>query len=271
VGLIVAVPLTVCLVVAGNYIPQLRFLSILLGDRSTLSIQDRVYQRLLALDDDEVGKLTAEYLKAKLRGEFYEDVLIPVLGMTERDRHAGRLSDIQERFVLETARELAGELSSEGGRPRPPGEERLAQRVPLGRILCIPTGDEADAIAATMLGQLLAQEGLQYATGSPDLLTSEFVQRVREEQCDLVVISAVPPLATHRARYLCKRLRQHHPELPIIVGLWYGRGSASSHESLTEVGATCVVNCLSDAVTQARRTLSALRASAAAASPAAAG
>ena len=37
VGLVLAVPLTVCLVVTGQYVPQLRFLSILFGDRSTLS------------------------------------------------------------------------------------------------------------------------------------------------------------------------------------------------------------------------------------------
>ena len=46
IGLVLAMPLTVCLVVAAEYVPSLRFLAILLGDRVGLKLSERFYQRL---------------------------------------------------------------------------------------------------------------------------------------------------------------------------------------------------------------------------------
>ena len=62
IGLVVAVPLTVCLVVTAQYIPQLRFISVLIGDQPSLSLQERIYQRLLAFDEVEPRKLAKQYL-----------------------------------------------------------------------------------------------------------------------------------------------------------------------------------------------------------------
>jgi predicted PurR-regulated permease PerM len=45
-GLMLSAPLTVCLVVMGKYIPQLQFLSALLGDKPVLEPKARFYQRL---------------------------------------------------------------------------------------------------------------------------------------------------------------------------------------------------------------------------------
>src|SRR6267154_3888681 len=52
-GLILSTPLTVCVVVLGRYVPQFSFLHVLLGDEAVLSAEARVYQRLLAMDDQE--------------------------------------------------------------------------------------------------------------------------------------------------------------------------------------------------------------------------
>ena len=90
-GLIMASPLTVCLVVMGRHIPHLGFLSVLLGDKPSLPSEARVYQRLLAMDYDEVFQFTQDYLKDKPLIDLYENVLLPALAMAEHDRHAGRL------------------------------------------------------------------------------------------------------------------------------------------------------------------------------------
>src|SRR5215204_3311936 len=60
VGLLLSVPLTVCLVVMGRYVPQFAFLNIMLGDEPVLSIEDRMYQRLLARDQEEAAELAEE-------------------------------------------------------------------------------------------------------------------------------------------------------------------------------------------------------------------
>ena len=49
-GLLIATPLTVCLVVAGRYVRGLEYFTVLLGDRPALLPDVRLYQRLLALD-----------------------------------------------------------------------------------------------------------------------------------------------------------------------------------------------------------------------------
>ncbi|WP_171187329.1 AI-2E family transporter, partial [Alienimonas chondri] len=62
VGLILAMPLTVCLTVIGRHVPQLAFLQVMLGDEPVLDPPSRLYQRLLSLDRDEVDDLVEEFL-----------------------------------------------------------------------------------------------------------------------------------------------------------------------------------------------------------------
>src|SRR6202030_427924 len=56
-GLVLAPPLTACLVVLGRYVPHLEFLGILLGDEPALDPEVTFYQRLLAHDQDEATAL----------------------------------------------------------------------------------------------------------------------------------------------------------------------------------------------------------------------
>src|SRR5262249_6454875 len=57
VGLMLAAPLTTCLVVLGKYVPALKFFDILLGDEDVLSPDIGLYQRLLAHDEDEASEI----------------------------------------------------------------------------------------------------------------------------------------------------------------------------------------------------------------------
>jgi predicted PurR-regulated permease PerM len=110
VGLLLATPLTVCLVVLGKYVPQLAFLDVMLGDEPVLSPPERVYQRLLAMDQEEVTDVAQEYLKEKSLEQVYDEVLIPALAMAELDRHRGRLDARRPAFVRHAMRDLIDEL-----------------------------------------------------------------------------------------------------------------------------------------------------------------
>jgi hypothetical protein len=63
VGLLLATPLTVCLLVVGKHVPQLSFLDILLGNEPVFEPKDRIYQRLLAGDQEEADELFENYLE----------------------------------------------------------------------------------------------------------------------------------------------------------------------------------------------------------------
>src|SRR5439155_11507655 len=61
IGLLLATPLTVCLVVIAKYVPELEFFWVLMGDEPVVSTEIAVYQRLLAGDEDEARALVERF------------------------------------------------------------------------------------------------------------------------------------------------------------------------------------------------------------------
>jgi predicted PurR-regulated permease PerM len=222
IGLVLAMPLTVCAVVLAKYIPSLHFLTILLGDASPMSDEERIYQRLLAGDSEEARQLVLSRLKASPLVEVYDHVLLPALNLAEAGRHAGLLHEEQEEAVEETSRELIDELgeiarTDQATKAAASTDEALGKGA---RVMCIPLRDEADEISGLMLKQLLEIEGFEVVMAAPESLTGELVESVESHKVDIAVISILPPLPPRSSRLLCRRLRARYPELPIIVGFW---------------------------------------------------
>jgi predicted PurR-regulated permease PerM len=259
IGLVLAMPLTVCLVVMARYVPALRFITVLLGDEPMLSLEERVYQRMLAFDDVELRGLTNRYLDNAAHAELYDRVLLPALRLAEQDRHAGVLSDEEDEAVQEAARELIAEVdaAAEGAadsQPPPPPDqaEALPDEAPKTRVLCIPLRSESDKTAALMLGQLLEDAGMQPIVGAVESLTGELVESVESLAANLVVISILPPQPLNRSRLLARRLRSRRPDLPIVVGYWDGSTSEDSRRQLAAIADGDIVTTLAEAVARAR-------------------
>ncbi|HYO11087.1 MAG TPA: AI-2E family transporter [Tepidisphaeraceae bacterium] len=113
IGLLLATPLTVVLVVLGKYVPQLQFLDVLLGDEPVLDPPTRIYQRMLALDADEAMELAEQYLHEGTLESVYDDVLLPALAMAEQDRHKGLLDDRRQGFIRGAMRDMIEELGDQ--------------------------------------------------------------------------------------------------------------------------------------------------------------
>jgi hypothetical protein len=249
-------PMTVCLLVAARYVPQLKFITILLADQSTLTHAERVYQRLLAFDDREPLKLAQRELKETPLVQYYDNVLLPALVMAEQDRYADRLNEDQVTFVIDavhdliadlddTAKKDAGELRKEIAASAP--GENLASDNTSPRILCIPLRDEGDEIATRMLTQLLHADGYDADMGTTDSLTSEMVDRVAQAEIDIVVISVLPPISPRDSRLLWKKLRGRYPTLPIVVGFWTAEKDKDVLAEPVEDAASRIVTTLSEA------------------------
>jgi predicted PurR-regulated permease PerM len=228
IGLVIAMPMTVCVVVLARYVPQLKFITVLLADQPPLTPAERVYQRLLSGDFNEPLKLARKHLKDSTLVKFYDEVLMPALILAEQDRHAGEMNDEQTALVKEAAEDLVAELrelaDAEAKEKAIPAAER-----PAAQVLCIPLRDDADEITSKMLLQLLADEGFHVESGAAGALTGEVVDQVAASESDIVVISVLPPIRPRDSRLLWKRLRHRYPELPIVVGYWTG---ADANESL---------------------------------------
>jgi predicted PurR-regulated permease PerM len=234
IGLLLSTPMTVCLVVLGKYVPQLEFLNVLLGDEPVLEPPVRIYQRLIALDQEDAGDLLQQYLKEKSLEEVYDQILLPVLAMAERDRQHEELDEQREEYVHTGLRELIEELGEQAAaeaEAAPAGETAKQTTAPPAirfklptdcrvSVYCLPARDEADELAAMMLVQLLNLRGYCAESISHEVLSGEMLELIEKNNTDVVVVSALPPTATSDARYLTKRLRARFPELPLIVGLW---------------------------------------------------
>jgi len=232
VGLLLATPLTVCVVVIGRYVPNLEFLSVMLSDEPVLKPETRFYQRLLAMDLEEATEIAEDYLKGRSLEDLYDRVVVPALTLAETDRHRGKLDEHREKFVIQNARiliedtaERADELvtgnhSKKTGPNGKQSERSLAEQAAAPpAILCIPARDEADEIAALMVAQLLKQRGIVAQSLSAEALASECIRMVGESQTRIACITAVPPLGYTHARYLCRRLRDEFPDLKIVAAI----------------------------------------------------
>ena len=56
IGLVLATPLTICLVVLGRHVDRLNFLEVMFGDQPPLTPAELLYQRLLARDPVEAAE-----------------------------------------------------------------------------------------------------------------------------------------------------------------------------------------------------------------------
>jgi predicted PurR-regulated permease PerM len=247
VGLLLATPLTVCVLVVGKHIPQLSFLDILLGTEPVFEPQMRIYQRLLAGDQEEAAELLENDLEQRPLVEVYDTVLMPALALAETHWHRGELDEARHKFILESLEEMILERG-EGS----DGKEAIDE-LPAVCILCLPARDQADAIAGKMLAQSLATSGCLVQSLLVTPAAGELADLVERFKADVICISATPPAAVIHARHLCKQLRGRFPKLHLVVGLWNAQGDMS--KAKVRIGGgdkTHVVATLAEAQEQIR-------------------
>jgi hypothetical protein len=243
IGLILATPLTVCLVVFAKHVPQLEFIGVLLSDEPVMETKIGYYQRLLAMDQDEALEILEDYLSTHSREQVYDEVLIPALSYAKADLRQNKISEREGQFIFNATREIldylaSGDLkfpaSSENGAPSA-SVERPVRKI---HIVGCPAHDEADEVALLMFRQLLDSTPYDVEVLSASILASEMTDAVAEKKPPLVCISALRPGGLVQARYLCKRLRALSPSVKIVVGRWSGAGELDdSGNSLLSAGA----------------------------------
>ena len=78
----------------------------LLGNEPVFKRERRVYQRLLAGDQEEAAELVDEDLEHKPLVEVYDTLLIPALALAETDWHRGELDERRHQFILQSLKEM---------------------------------------------------------------------------------------------------------------------------------------------------------------------
>ncbi len=249
-GLLMATPLTVCLVVLGKHVPGLEFVGTLMADTPALAPEHGYYQRLLARDQAEAADLIERHIKTEPHRSVYDALLLPALNYAERDRLEQRLSLEEETAVIDATRELlldAAEsircLNPEP--PEAPDHPPLpGPREPL-RVLGYATNGVADELALTMLAHVLDDLPMAVEITKTRMQASELVSLVHEQGFSVVCIADLPPSPPSKTRYLVKRLRAALPEVRILVGRWAPPALADeSTQVLRDTGANLVASTL---------------------------
>jgi predicted PurR-regulated permease PerM len=252
VGLLLATPLTVCVVVGSKYVPQLNFISVLMGDEPVMQSNVSYYQRLLARDQDEAEEILEEYLQSHPPERIYDDLLLPALNEVKSDLAFGKLEESDQQFIFAATRSILDELDSlkpkNSANPKASAETTPIDANPLAgapkvRIVGCPVRDEADELALRMCRQLLPTARYEMEVLADEALTSEVIDQVAEKHPALLCVVSLPPGGLAQTRYLCKRLRSRFPDTKIVVGR-LGTQVADHRDALLGAGADKVATNL---------------------------
>ena len=256
VGLVMATPLTVCLVVMGRHVPRLSFLTVLLSDEEALTPAEDCYHRLLRPGDEDENEFVQAFLEENSVATLYDTVFIPVISVAEIDarqdsldqdqlvRAEQSLRDIVEDLALRSPEEFkAGTGADDATNVLPSDVETPC------RVYCLGARAERDQLASAMLAHLLQLRGIDGHIAPAAWDPGEFMKMAEANPVDVICISVVAPSTVIHARYLCRKIRAHFPRLRILVGLWgAGDGAADARQQVRDSGADEMVVSLADAV-----------------------
>jgi predicted PurR-regulated permease PerM len=262
IGLLLATPLTVCLVVLGRHIEALQFIEVLLGDEPALELHERFYQRLLAGDDTEAADMAETQLKKQSLSAYYDAVALPALVLAQTDAAHGKLPHEKQLEICKTVEEVIEDLSDYEDADPGSDDEPTAPDPSLGPanphgvalaeypILCLSSRSPLDQAASAMLAQLLGKHGLP-ARVQPftDVATARSF-KIDAPDAPLVCLSYFGSAGNPaHVRYLIRRLRRVMPTARFIAGFWMLRDQdEKAEEWRAAVGAHLVATSLSQAV-----------------------
>jgi predicted PurR-regulated permease PerM/methylmalonyl-CoA mutase cobalamin-binding subunit len=255
-GLVLATPLTVCLVVMGRHVPRLGMLSVLLSDEDALSPHEELYHRLLTPNADDAGEFAEAYAKANSQAELYDNVLLPALAAVERDAKTGELEGPQHAGILQELRDLIEDFAvplavAIAPDTRDAKDEAATPAASACRVIVLPVRADRDELAGLMLTQLLAQQGFAAENLTAERTTGELLEVTAQENADALCISVMPTSTVIHARYLCGKLRARFPKLPIVIAVWGATEQLSEIKGkLRESGADDMITTLAEGLVQ---------------------
>jgi predicted PurR-regulated permease PerM len=249
IGLVLATPLTVCLVVLGRHVERLEFLDVMFGDRPALTPPEIFYQRMLAGDPTEAAEKAEEFLKERSLSSYYDEVALKGLQLAQVDAERGALDDERLTKIRDAVDEFTNNLSDQDDRLPPKlrsttdaeatsAVESVAEDAPyedlpvLSKgelppewqseypVLCVAGRSLLDEAAAVMLGQLSTAHGLAARVEGAEALSTANIFRLETTGVAVVCLVYLDASGPAHMRYSVRRLRRKLPKATIILGCW---------------------------------------------------
>lgn len=267
IGLMLATPLTVCLVVMARYVPQLEFLDVLFGSTPVLTPAQRLYQRLLAGNVEEAIEVAETEVAHESLHHFYEEVGLPMLRLAEQDRQRGGSPDDRKRIASGARAVVRDLMEQEANREHaeqsgdPDKSEQAEQPSPVERwlgapVLCIAGRWELDEVAAAMMSHELDINGIGSHYLPSAAISPEAIGDLNVAGVEVICLSYLHPDPHAYARFVCRRLKRRIPGIKIVLGVWNLSPDAGQAEDFAKVvGADAAVTTLEDALEATKRLL----------------
>jgi predicted PurR-regulated permease PerM len=260
IGLLMAIPLTVVLVVLGRHVERLEFLNVLLGDAPPLTPAERFYQRMLAGDPAEAVEQAEKVIKTSSLVDYYDNVVIEGLRLAQNDADRGTLDVERLADIRDTAEVVVDTLADHEPAPKrvpkpekaaPVGKDDQANPVnsreeslpetkedeladlcaaglPVdpswrkeGAILCVASRTALDETAAIVFAQLAGKCGLGIRVLDLERLRHGTLSREDAEGVRLVCISGIDVRErSAHARFVVRRLKRSAPDALLLGCFW---------------------------------------------------
>jgi predicted PurR-regulated permease PerM len=243
IGLILATPLTVCLVVLGRHVDRFKFLDVMLGDQPPLTPPELTYQRMLAGDSDEAAEQAEEFLKEESLLTYYEKVLLEALKLAQADADRGLLDNDRLSRVRDAVIEIVDDLSThkdegaltqtaiDDAEERGPlahialAEESLSRNqdeIPINwrngkPVLCVPGVGLLDEAFTAVVAQIIERQGIAVRTETRDALSVARIFTLDTTDVELLCVCYLTTVTPAQIRYSIRRLRRKVPDKYILV------------------------------------------------------
>jgi predicted PurR-regulated permease PerM len=277
IGLVLATPLTVCLVVLGRHVERLEFLDVIFGDRPALSPSEMFYQRMLAGDPTEAAGKAEEFLKEKSLSSYFDEVALRGLQLAQVDAKRGTLDQARMTKIRDAVTEFASDLSTQDdaipdiASPTMDAEAAAAvetvhdtavsSNLPVVRkadlplnwqgqfpVLCLAGRSPLDEAAAVLFSQLSNAHGLAARVEPAEALSTTNIVGLETAGVAIVCLSYLDASSPAHMRYSVRRLRRKLPKATIMLGCW---AENTDKEALEELRATARADTVAGSLSEA--------------------
>jgi predicted PurR-regulated permease PerM len=217
IGLLLATPLTACLVVLGRYFPAFYICSVLLAAEPPTSAETKLIRLLTESRLSEARALLQELAGMELSIGIVEELILPTLRAIENELYPGAGGATKSRIYAHL-RELIEEMTVE----IPTESERQSEQSTSGQagITIMPFMGEGDEIVGNVIARLLAVEGIGTNLLSWRTLRAEKVTRLKELKSTWILLSAIESRSVNTVGKMANSIKLEVPDAQILLGLW---------------------------------------------------
>jgi predicted PurR-regulated permease PerM len=210
IGLILATPITIVLLVVGRHIESLQFLDVLLGAEPVLTPEHAFYQRMLANDPVEAAEHATLFEEKGQLAQYLSEVAIPGLLLAQRDRDRKVLMPDREVNIVTAYSDLLEELW--------PDADTKADEA--SSVIVVSAHGALNFAAALSVSALLRLKGVPHRLLAEDAIQPGKFPDEAAKGADTVCLCYLVAPSQAKYSYLERRLKARLPEAKVIGLAW---------------------------------------------------